>query len=203
MLITSLEYLGRSKVRIYMDGEFAFPLMREDIIQYDLKEGLELSKDAYELILGEGVLRRAKLKALAILKYMDRSEQELRKKLMEAEYPKDVIDMAIDYVKGYGYIDDSRYASSYIRHRKNTKSKSMLTAELYNKGIRRDIIETALTLEYNLAQEEDPELIAIKKVLTRKSIIPEDLTWEEKQKLLASLYRKGFDIEKIKQVLKK
>lgn len=201
MHITSLEYQGRSKVRIYIDEEFAFPLLREDVVQFDLKEGLELSREAYDVLLKDGVLRRAKLKALAILKQMDRTEQELRRKLLEAEYPENIIDMTLDYVKGYGYINDSRYASTYIRHRITSKSKNMLVAELYNKGIQRDIIETAILTEYDQAREENPELVAIKKALAKKSYDPENLTWEEKQKLIASLYRKGFDIEKIKQAL--
>ena len=45
------------------------------------------------------VLRKAKLRALHLLEYMDRTEKGLRQKLEQSGYPTEVVDEAIRYVK--------------------------------------------------------------------------------------------------------
>jgi regulatory protein len=52
---------------------------------------------------------------------MDQTERELKNKLREAGYPECIIDKTLDYVKSYGYINDSRYAANFIRARKVLK----------------------------------------------------------------------------------
>ena len=69
------------------------------------------------------VLRKAKLRALHLLEYMDRTEKGLRQKLEQSGYPTEVVDEAIRYVKSYGYIDDKRYADNYLRTRSNGKGR--------------------------------------------------------------------------------
>ena len=79
------------------------------------------------------VLRKAKLRALHLLEYMDRTEKGLRQKLEQSGYPTEVVDEAIRYVKSYGYIDDKRYADNYLRTRSNGKGRRRLFQELYQK----------------------------------------------------------------------
>ena len=42
------------------------------------------------------------------------TEKKLRQKLVEGKYPEDIIDIALAYVKSYGYIDDEAYARDYM-----------------------------------------------------------------------------------------
>jgi regulatory protein len=203
MVITQLECINRNKVKVYIDGEYAFLLYEKDIRLFGLAEGQEISPQIYDEILTDTVLRRAKLKALALLKFMDRTEQELRNKLSEAGYKNEIIDLALDYINHYGYINDERYASSYIRTRMNSKSRLMLRMELLKKGIAKDIIDEVLNTEYQIEEEEDPELDVIKKAIFKKCPTPANITWEEKQKLISNLYRKGFEIDKINSVIDK
>jgi len=135
------------------------------------------------------------------LQYMDRTEQELRKKLSEAGYTSLIIDRTLAYVNEYGYLDDERYAAAYVRSKMKSKSKLVIKTMLMQKGINKETIDCIFMIEYGDDEQEDPELIAIKKAVSKKTKTPEDLTSEEKQKLLASLYRKGFDLGKIKQIL--
>ncbi len=77
--------LGHSKkkkaYKIYLDYNFAFLLYSQDIKLYGLKKGLDLSEETYHKIIEETVYRRAKQKALAILKFADRTQYELYIKL--------------------------------------------------------------------------------------------------------------------------
>jgi regulatory protein len=200
MIITRLEGTEGSKIRVYIDEDFAFLLNEKELERYRLKEGIDLSVAEYERILEETIYHKVLDKALYILKFADRSENELRRKLSQAEFPDVLIDRAISYVKEYGYLDDKRFASSFIRVRMNKKSKLMIKNELLQKGISGEILEEAFNEAYE-EEEEDAELSAIKKAIAKKTADPEALTYEEKQKLIASLYRKGFDLGKIKQCL--
>jgi regulatory protein len=201
MVVTRFEELEQSKVKVYIDEEYAFLLYQKDIKQYKLEEGAVITSENYVKIIEDTVFRRAKQKAVAILKFMNRTEQELRKKLSEAEYTDSIIDRTIAYLYEYGYIDDERYAAAFVRSKMNTKSKLVIKTLLIQKGINKEIINNIFMAEYSDDDKEDPELLAIKRAIAKKTKSLEDLTPEKKQKLLASLYRKGFDLSKIKQIL--
>lgn len=202
MRVTSIEKVNKSRAKVYIDGEYAFPLYNKDIILYQLEEGKEISVDVYEGIKDDVVFYRSKLKAMSLLMAMDRTEFELRHKLERVGYPDDVIDKTIKYIYSYGYLDDKKYAASHIRGRKYNKSKLVIKMELMKKGIDKDIIEETIRAQYTFDDaSEDPEIIAIKKAISKKRVNLDDISWENKQKLIASLYRKGFSIEKINQLL--
>ena len=69
----------------------------KDIELYNLVIGEELSYEKYTRILEDTLLPRAKKKAFNILKYMDNSEFELRRKLKNAFYPQEVIEATIEF----------------------------------------------------------------------------------------------------------
>jgi regulatory protein len=207
MVVTSLEEVEKSKIKVVIDDIYTFYLYQKEVDNFGLKEGLELTEENLEKILLDTVYRRAKQKALSILKFMDRTEQELRNKLSDAGYMNDIIERTIAYVLEYGYLNNERYASTYIRARMNSKSRLAIRTELLNKGLPKELIDRSMQEEYetdeNISEAEDAELIAIRKAVAKKfKGSEEDLSQEEKKKIMASLYRKGFDIGKIRQVIK-
>lgn len=195
MIITKLEGLDKGKVKVYIDWEYHFLLYNKDIKVNKLVENEIITEAVYDDILKNTVLRRGKQKAISILKFMDRSEQELKLKLKQADYTDSVISMILDYIKSYHYIDDTRYAQIYIRTKKESKSLRQIQMELMNKGIQKSIIEEAFTDEY---ETEDS---AIMKAISKKCKDLSSLSKEDKIKLAASLYRKGFRSESIKKHL--
>ncbi len=201
MIITRMEVLGKSKVNIYLDDEYSFFLSPKEVHQLDITEGEEVPASFYDSVIEKIILPKAKFKALSLLKLTDRTETELRNKLSDAGYTQNIVDQAVQYVAGYGYLNDERLASAYVRTRKNAKSKLVIKMDLLQKGVDAKTIELAFLEEYNTDDQEDPELVAIRKVITKKVRSLEDMDFDAKQKLIASLYRKGFDISKIKQVI--
>lgn len=193
MVITKLEELGKAKVKVYIDGEYHFLLYQKDIRIHGLKENESISNAVYEDIIVNTVIRRAKQKALYILKTMDRTEQELTAKLKQAYYTEEVISKVIEFMKSYHYIDDARYATNYVYHKKNSKSKRQIQIELTQKGIDKELIEEAFSQEY-----EDEEA-AIQKAIHKKCKDLNHMTKEEKLKLSMFLYRKGFQMDLIKK----
>lgn len=198
MYINKLE-TQNSKTKVYIDEEYHFTLYPQDIKLYKIEEDMELSEEEYEKIIKDTVLRRGKQKALALLKYMDRSEYELSLKLKQAGYTSILIDCIIEYVKSYHYIDDARYTSQYIKYKKESKSKKQIKMELMQKGISNDIIALVMEEEY---EDEEVEDTALLKAISKKTSDPSTLNEEQKLKLRAYLYRKGFSIDAIKKHIK-
>ncbi len=193
MVITKLEEIGKAKVKVYIDEEYHFLLYQKDIKIHGLKENESISNAVYEDIIVNTVIRRAKQKAFAILKTMDRTEQELSTKLKQSNYTDEVILKVIEYMKSYHYIDDARYASNYVYHKKNSKSKRQIQIEMTQKGIEKEYMEEAFSQEY-----EDEET-AIQKAINKKCKGLDNMTKEEKLKLSMFLYRKGFQMDLIKK----
>jgi regulatory protein len=202
MIITRMEVRGKSKVNIYLDDEYSFFLSPKEVHQLDLTEGDEVPDSFYDSVVEKIILPKAKLKALSLLKLTDRTETELRNKLSDVGFTQNIVDKAVQYVAGYGYLNDERLAAAYVRTRKNVKSKLVIKMDLLQKGVDAKTIELAFLEEYNTDDDqEDPELVAIKKAIAKKVRSQEDMDFDAKQKLIASLYRKGFNISKIKQVI--
>ncbi len=195
MIVTGLEPCGKNKVKVYIEEEYYFMLYNREIYRYGLKVDKEIS-DLIVKELSDHMVKRAKQKVMALLKSMNRTEAELRSKLALSGYREAAIDEAIEYVKNYHYIDDSRYAASYIRLKKQSKSRRQIIGELKQKGVSDEEIEEALGAEYDNEEE------AIKKEILKKAKDIDSLSREEKQKLAAKLYRKGYGMDLIKSYVK-
>ena len=126
--------------------------------------------------------------------------KQLRDKLLQGEYTEKLIDVAIDYVKSYGYIDDRKYAEDYIAYHMENKNRKRMELDLYRKGIDRKLIGEILDGMQEEGEVPD-ELSMAKKILVKKNYDPETATNKEKQKISAFLYRKGFDMDIIRNVL--
>ncbi len=196
MVITSLERGRGQKVYVELEDGERFLLYTGDIRRYHLKEGEELSEELFRRIMEETVYRRARQKALAVLKRGDQSESVLRQKLRQSEYPEDIVEKTIEYVYSYHYLDDERYAGNYIRCRSLAKSRRQLVNELRQKGVGKEDIEAALR------DNPTDDTAAIRKAIQKKTRDLDGLSYEEKQKIAVGLYRKGFQQEDIRRELK-
>jgi len=202
MIVTHLETDARTKkVKVYIDGNYSFFLSKKELDLYKLEEGQELSNQLYNDIIENIIIPRAKEKALSILDYSDKTETELKHKLVQAGYNSDIIERTIDYLKAYSYINDERYAAGFIRSNKQRKSKLAITALLSQKGVDKSVINRAMSEEYYDDSGNDYEFEAIKKAVSKKVTSVENLDYTQKQKLIASLCRKGFDPDKVMKVL--
>lgn len=141
------------------------------------------------------ILRRAKLRAIHLLEYRDRTEKDMRRKLQQGDYPPEVIDKTIEYLKSYGYIDDKRYAGRYLSMRLGGKGRRRLFMELQQKGVDPSLAQEAWM---EICQEEDiNERAAIRRLIEKKVGERTRLPRKEYQRLLNYLARRGFSWEDI------
>ena len=103
MIITKIEsQRNEERVNIYLDGEFAFGLIKEIQYKYDLSEGMNIDKEYIDKVLMEEEQSRANNCALRFLEYRQRSEKEIIDKLKEKGFEDKLIENTIIYLKHYG-----------------------------------------------------------------------------------------------------
>lgn len=197
MEVLSLVKLTKGRAKICLAGGTDFVLYKKEYESYGIEEGAELSQAQYEEILSEIIIPRCKKRALHLLEKQDRSEKNLRDKLKEGGYSSEVIDIAIDYINEYGYLDDARMAASHIRFYQDSRSRQRLKQDLMGKGISADVIDRVLEEEYT-ADEGD----LIQKLLLKKNYDKDNATYEERAKMYRFLAGRGFSSDSINKWLK-
>ena len=197
MQITDIKSVSKTKFKVYLDGQFAFTLYKGELFRYRIQEDGELREEVYQEIREKVVLKRAKLRAMHLLNDMDRTESQLRTKLLNGDYPADIVDEAIAYVKSFGYINDESYIRRFIESKRNSKSKKEIYALLMKKGVDMERVREILS-EYYSAEDS---LNAIRDLLRKKRYDPKSATDQETRKIYGYLARKGFGYEDIRQVI--
>lgn len=143
--------------------------------------------------------KKAARKAMQLLEHMDRTEKGLRDRLRQNGFSQAAIEAAMEYVKSYGYINDERYARTYIAYRMDTRSRQKILQELIGKGVDRDIAVAAWEAEATL-NTPDEHMLLIKTV--EKKIAPgSELNEREMRRLYGYLIRQGFQGSDISHVL--
>lgn len=154
-------------------------------------------------------IKRAYQKALNFLERRDYTEAEMRQRLKDKEFSSDVVQAVIERLTEYGLINDRRFTEQYLRYHGHTYSKRILSMKLYQKGIRSELFEAV----YSEIIDElgiNPEKEALRKAVQtalrkaeRNGMEIDSLTQEEENKIIASLFRKGFSIAQIRYELQK
>lgn len=142
---------------------------------------------------------RARKKAMRLLEHMDRTEKGLTDKLRQAEFSQEAVEDAIAYVKSYGYINDARYARTYISFRMESKSRQKILSELQMKGVDR---QTALEAWEEMEELMEPdERAVLRKTIEKKFKPGTELDEKEMRRLQGYLARRAFKYEDIAYAL--
>lgn len=195
MQVTSVTPYDKRRVKVVLDEETAFLLYKGEARRYRIEQDGELEPEQYEEILHEILFKRARERVVYLLKSSDKTEKEIRRKLAEGFYPQEAIDNAVSLVKKYHYIDDERYARSYVEQGSGKKSRRQIIYDLQRKGIEQETISELL--------EECPvdEERQIREFLRKRRYPGSVATPEEKKKIAAALGRKGFSYETVIRVI--
>lgn len=195
--ITKIEQQkNKARVNIFVDDAFFCGLNKETAIIFKFKVGQEVDENQLTQAIFESETKKAFEKASDYLATRMHSEKELFDKLIKKGYTKDVANKAIEKLEEYHYIDDELFAKQFIDQNKKL-SKKMLENKLFAKGVNSSIIKEQLQGIF----DEDELNLCISQV--QKYIKSKDMTRENsKEKLYASLLRKGFPFEIIKKATK-
>lgn len=196
MIVTRIEPISKTKYQISIDDRIAFVLNKGDLSAYALHEQTEIPEEVYERILWETLYVRARTKLANTIASMDRTVSQMRSALERDRYPEKVIDAVIELGINERLLDDGRYAGNYASSYAGRKSVMAIRMDLKNRGVSKDLIEKALE-----DIDPDSEREAIRKLLRKKHPSGTPLSYEEKQKLMTSILRKGYSYDCVKDCL--
>ncbi|WP_314394430.1 regulatory protein RecX [Leptotrichia shahii] len=186
--------------KMYLDtGEIMdiSPLIRQ---RYDLKANDNIER-FYDEISYEASLE----KGIFLISLKDRTKKELQLKLEEKYQNKAAVLRAIEKLEELGYLNDLNYAMSYIESK--TYGKNRVSYNLFQKGVRKDIVEKAY-LALDEEKEENVEDVKLEKLIEKKgkkvniNNERDAKKIKEEQKLIQYLARQGFSLDKIFKKLK-
>ena len=202
MVVTDIKDYKKGRYEIFLNDEFAFVLYKSELKSNNISIGASLDDETISFINDNVLKKRCIKRAMNLLIKGDLTEMKLRSKLADSKYSADIIDEAIKYVKSYHYIDDRRYAMNYIVYKSSTDSKNTIRRKLIEKGVAKDIIDSCIE-EYYVDDElnRDTERKLIEQLVRKKfkdNSLPDN---NMKQKLIASLMRKGFSYYDIEAVI--
>lgn len=200
MTVTNITELSKSRVRIEIDHEFAFVLYKGELRLHKIEEGDEIEDAVYDRIMKDVLPKRAKLRAMNLLKNRTYTKAQLKDKLLQGGYPEQIADIAVDYVVSYRYVDDEQYVRDFIEYNREKKSRKRIQLDLMHKGISEQLFQD-IWEEIAGDDEEVFEREQIVYWMNKKHFCPQEATFEEKQKMMAFLYRKGFSINNIRSIL--
>ena len=176
---------NRTRVSIFIDGEFVCGLDEVAVASSRIKVGDEITADELKSVMETSELNSAFERAVGYLSLAPRAKKEIRKYLADKGYDKAIIDQTVEKLCAYHYIDDYLYAQSYIKSKSKKYGAYRLSAELKLKGIDQAIIDELLSD----APEDNIIDIARKYLRSHKCA--------DKQKLKRFLAGRGFSWDSI------
>lgn len=192
--VISIVPLDKRRKKITFEDGSMLALYGGEIRRYSIEEGADCPEAAIDEIVNQILCKRARERTLYFLKVSDKTEAQVRRKLMEGFYPDRAIEYAVEFAKKYGYIDDERFVRNYLERGKDHKSRSQMVFELRQKGVSREILEQAL-LENPLDEE-----LAVRRYFERKHICLDESDASEIMRCKRALMRKGFSFEAVLHV---
>lgn len=195
--VVSVVPQDKKKLKICLDNGDSFILYKGEAAKLSLFEKEVFDDAKYQQIMTDILGKRATKRAMHLLEQQERTEKQLRDKLVQGGYPEQCINQAIDYVKSYHYVDDYRYATVYIRYHQEKESRQKLTQKLMMRGISRELIQQALEEEFVV-----DECAQIKELLRKRRYDPDNADEETRRKTAQFLMRKGFKSRDIFRVMR-
>lgn len=196
MKVTDIKQQERQKDRfsVFISGKYAFSLNRMQMQESRLKIDAELTSQ--EINNWKQQSARGKLldKVLRWLSIRPRSMWELSDYLRRNQTDESEAAIVTEKIISFGYLDDLKFAQSWVASRRALKSISMrrLRQELAQKRVASDIIDQVLQ------EDETDEQLVLEDLIERKSKISR---YQDSDKLTAYLLRQGFGYGDIKDAL--
>ncbi len=212
--VTSVEPQKKNPKRfnVCLDGEFAFGADEDLVVNRRLVVGKIIAPEDMEKILFEAEVGKLMEKMYRWFSLRQHSEKEVRdyfrvknaelRMKKEEERSQVVIDVVIEALKKKGLLNDLEFAKAWVEARRKSKQKGIraIKAELFQKGIDKEIIEEVVSRQSSVVSEEELARLALEKKMKHwKDLDPKKLY----QKSIEFLLRKGFEFDLVKEIVGK
>jgi len=196
MKITSLKQQVKNpqRVSVFVDEKYSFSLTLNQVADYGVKKDLEISEA--ELKNFKKMSEDGKLAARALEWVLNRphSIREFKDYMYRKKAEPELAEKLIEEFGAKGYLNDEAYGRWLIELRARTgKSNRAMSAELFAKGLDREVVDQILEEQEASEAKRLRILIAKKRALSRYK--------NDKPKLIKYLTSQGFSYDLVRQEL--
>lgn len=196
MVITGLKprRSARGRVEVQVDGRPAFDLPPS--LAAELHVGQRLAQAEVEALQQRAQEEAAYQRALRLVSWRPRSEDEVRRALARRGTPAVVQGVVLQRLRQAGLVDDGRFAQSWVENQQTfrPRGRRALRRELLAKGLSREIVEGALAG----MDEAAAAMEAASRAARRLRGLPAETF---RRRLGAALARRGFESDVIQSVV--
>ena len=149
------------------------------------------------------VYEKARRKTLRYLAYRGRSVAEVRSRLLEQGFDRDVIEKVIDRLSDLGYLDDGNFSNQWAKHLATLRlwGDKKIEATLREKGMPRDLIDRAIA-EARVEKDEESAIRELIEKRLRREPPCEVFSYKGRRRLMQALTGRGFPVGTILDVLR-
>lgn len=200
----------KNRVNVYIDDKFFCSLDIAQVVDLHVKIGRELNDEELEELKRASDFSKFYNRALEFTLMRPHSSKEVRdylkrktldrkvrvknqktgeyKTVLKQGYDQSLVEPVYKRLEERGYIDDRRFAETWVENRNITKGSSLkkLRLELAQKGISQSVIEEVL------AETDRDDVAELRKIIARKA-----KKYPDEQKLIQYLMRQGFNYSDI------
>lgn len=195
MRITSLKQTTAEHVTVVLEDESEVKTTLGTVTELRLFAGRELSDRDMDILRRESKKALSREKALELVSQRQMSARELNKKLRDKGADEETADYCVQWILERGLLDEERYAAAIVRHyAAKGYGEGRVRQELMRRGVPRDLWDDALS-----AMPEDTS--RLDRLVASKLRDPDDR--DAVRKLSASLYRRGYSGEEIREALER
>ena len=195
MRVVSLKQSSPERVTVCLDDGTEIRSTLAAVTELRLYTGRELDDAALDELRRESARSLGREKALELVSQRLMSIKELLQKLKDKGFDEETANYCADWITERGLIDEERYAAAIVRHyAAKGYGAGRVRQELMRRGIPRELSDEALE---SMPEGND----RLDRLIAAKLRDPDDR--DAVRKLSASLYRRGFSGEEIREALER
>ncbi len=181
-------------VKLSLSSDESLILPAEKYALTGLKEGGVLSREELLDLKKDEAMYAARRRALKLLERREFTAAQLKLKLSEAMFPKEIILAVLKDLTSRGYLNDEKYAEAWIASqlKRKPQGRRLLIIGLRRKGVAREEAERLIGAAYSQDQEEEACEALMRKVADRRGL--------DADELFPVMARRGFSPPLIRKV---
>lgn len=186
---------------LFVDGEFLCSVNDELIFLHHLSVGKEIDKKELIEIQKQANLKKSYNLAIKYLGFRMRTEQEVENYLLGKDFDENTIQITLDKLKDYKFVNDAQYIKTYIKGKINEgQSKNKIKYYLIKKGLEEESVIAQLQSCY----PHDLEIYHLEKQMEKAADKYNQLPYRDKVAKISQYFlQKGYQSEDIRTVSNK
>jgi len=190
-----------NRVSIYIDGKYSFSLDYNTFVKSGIHLGDEIDEKEIDTLQLKDEYARALDYGYLLLSYRDRSEYELRQRLLEKDFHVDVVRDVLKFFRDRNLLDDRQFAKKWVENSISSRpmGRIRMKHELKRKMVEDGIIDEVVGELLN----DDTEIKLARRLTEKKLETLKSYPVEvRKARLLRFLMNRGFNFDVIKGLMK-